>query len=80
VRELHELDLNDGDVSLVTYPAYPATARAVRSRDRWKPRRHPGQATLLALDETGPLRDQPPETCGIPQRRWLPTPKTGATQ
>lgn len=36
LRELHEVDIDDGDVSLVTYPAYPATDAAVRSRDNWK--------------------------------------------
>jgi HK97 family phage prohead protease len=38
IRELHELDLNDGDVSLVTYPAYKAADVALRSRDAWKNR------------------------------------------
>jgi HK97 family phage prohead protease len=36
IRELHELEIDDGDVSLVTYPAYPATDAAVRSHDRWR--------------------------------------------
>jgi HK97 family phage prohead protease len=36
VRELHELEINDGDVSLVTYPAYPATDAAVRSHDQYR--------------------------------------------
>lgn len=36
IRELHEVDIHDGDVSLVTYPAYLATDVAIRSRDRWK--------------------------------------------
>lgn len=36
VRELHEVDINDGDVSIVTYPAYTATDIALRSRDAWK--------------------------------------------
>lgn len=47
VRELHELDLDDGDVSLVTYPAYPATDAAVRSLDRWK-KRLPDTARRMA--------------------------------
>jgi HK97 family phage prohead protease len=49
VRELHEVDIDDGDVSLVTYPAYPATDAAVRSRDRWKTQTVMGAAKLLAL-------------------------------
>jgi len=34
IRELHDVDLFD--VSPVTYPAYPATDAAMRSRDQWK--------------------------------------------
>ena len=33
-RRLKELDLNDGDVSVVTYPAYKGTAVSVRSQDK----------------------------------------------
>jgi HK97 family phage prohead protease len=36
IRELHELDLHDGDVSVVTYPAYKAADVAIRSREMWK--------------------------------------------
>lgn len=36
IRELHEVDINDGDVSLVTYPAYKAADAAMRSYERWK--------------------------------------------
>ncbi len=46
LRMLKELDLNDGDVSLVTYPAYQATDASLRgldaalkSRDEWHKRR-----------------------------------------
>ncbi len=31
LRELHEVDINNGDVAVVTYPAYPSTNVAVRS-------------------------------------------------
>jgi HK97 family phage prohead protease len=47
VRELHEVDINDGDVSIVTYPAYPATDAAVRSHDRWKG--HKTQPTVAEM-------------------------------
>lgn len=33
IRELHEVDINDGDVSIVTYPAYPATEASLRGLD-----------------------------------------------
>jgi HK97 family phage prohead protease len=36
IRELHEVEIDDGDVSIVTYPAYPATDAAVRSFNAWK--------------------------------------------
>lgn len=31
LRELHEVDIDGGDVSIVTYPAYPATSVQMRS-------------------------------------------------
>jgi phage head maturation protease len=31
LRELHEVDINDGDVAVVTYPAYPSTSVGMRS-------------------------------------------------
>ncbi len=31
LRELNEVDINDGDVAVVTYPAYPQTSIALRS-------------------------------------------------
>jgi HK97 family phage prohead protease len=31
LRELHEVDINDGDVAVVTYPAYPSTNIGLRS-------------------------------------------------
>lgn len=49
VRDLIHVDINDGDVSLVTYPAYPATDAAVRSRDRWRNENPVSAARLLAL-------------------------------
>lgn len=33
IRELHEVDINDGDVSIVTYPAYQATEASLRGLD-----------------------------------------------
>ena len=36
IRELHEVDIDGGDVSIVTYPAYPATEAALRSLEAWK--------------------------------------------
>jgi HK97 family phage prohead protease len=36
VRTLMECDIDGGDVSVVTYPAYPDTAAALRSRDAWQ--------------------------------------------
>lgn len=54
VRELLELDLQDGDVSAVTYPAYQQTDIAVRSRemlkqshDAWKKRNFNPRLTAL---------------------------------
>lgn len=32
IRQLHEIDLEDGDVSIVSYPAYPATSAEVRAK------------------------------------------------
>lgn len=49
IRELHELDLHDGDVSVVTYPAYKAADVALRSRDRWKQQNVPSAVRMLAL-------------------------------
>lgn len=31
LRELHEVDINNGDVAVVTYPAYPSTSVGLRS-------------------------------------------------
>jgi HK97 family phage prohead protease len=36
VRELIEVDIDHGDVSLVTHPAYVSTDVALRSREAWK--------------------------------------------
>ncbi len=33
IRELQEVDINEGDVSVVTYPAYPATEASLRGLD-----------------------------------------------
>lgn len=33
VRTLHQIDLDDGDVSIVTYPAYPQTSVSAEARD-----------------------------------------------
>lgn len=53
IRELHEVDINDGDVSLVTYPAYKATEAALRSRDAWKNE---------TREETAPVNPTPEPT------------------
>lgn len=49
VRELHELDLHDGDVSVVTYPAYKAAGVAIRSREEWKKSQAMSPTKLMAL-------------------------------
>lgn len=46
IRELHEVEIDDGDVSLVTYPAYPATDAAVRSHQEW--RKMPGSRPTMS--------------------------------
>jgi len=38
LRILREVSLDDGDVSIVTYPACPDTTVALRSRERWEER------------------------------------------
>jgi hypothetical protein len=49
IRELVELDLDDGDVSVVTYPAYKSASVAMRSRQEWKKHNELSNAKLLAL-------------------------------
>jgi len=51
VRELTEIDLME--VSIVTWPAYPDTTVAVRSRDQWREMQRKGKhphVLRLALD------------------------------
>lgn len=57
IRELQEVDINDGDVSIVTYPAYPATEASLRGLDtsvasqeydEWKKRLEQEQNQALA--------------------------------
>lgn len=62
MRTLRNLDLNDGDVSVVTYPANPSTTAAVRGAG------HPLEAVASALRELEQRAASPEDAAAVLQR------------